>query len=102
MASPLRRRDFLVRTGQAALALSRLPIAAPIGASVAPALQNPGLQTLIADLATDIPQWMREANVPGAAICVVHDAKIAWRRGFGVKDAASKAPIDDDTMFEAA
>jgi CubicO group peptidase (beta-lactamase class C family) len=27
---------------------------------------------------------------------------LQWRRGFGVKDSASKEPVDNDTIFEAA
>lgn len=40
--------------------------------------------------------------VPGLSMGIVKDAQLRWRRGFGVKDAASKKPVDDDTVFEAA
>ena len=45
---------------------------------------------------------MDEAIVPGLSIALVRDGKLLWRRGFGVKDSASKEPVDDDTLFEAA
>ena len=45
---------------------------------------------------------MREGNVPGVSMAIIRDAKIAWRRAFGVTDAASNVQADDDTMFEAA
>jgi CubicO group peptidase (beta-lactamase class C family) len=45
---------------------------------------------------------MEEAIVPGVSIAVIRDAQVVWRRGFGVKDTASRAPVDDDTAFEAA
>lgn len=45
---------------------------------------------------------MVEGSVPGLGIGIIDDARLAWRRGFGVKDAAAKEPVDDDTMFEAA
>ena len=64
--------------------------------------KSTALRALVADLENMIPLWMRQAMVPGVSIVVVEDAKIAWRRGFGVKDGASKAPVDDATMFEAA
>src|SRR5262249_7490174 len=32
----------------------------------------------------------------------IKDAKLVWRRAFGIKDRASKKPVDDHTMFEAA
>jgi len=45
---------------------------------------------------------MQESTVPGLSIGIIKDAKLAWRRGFGVKDSVSKEPVDTDTMFEAA
>lgn len=35
-------------------------------------------------------------------MAIVADAKLLWSRGFGVKDRETKAPIDDDTVFEFA
>ena len=99
----MRRRAFIVSIRDAALALSCLPGAGsarpiePISAAQAPA----GLRDLVAAMSRDIPDWMRAANVPGVVIAIVKDAKLAWRQGFGVKDAASKLPVSDDTMFEA-
>ena len=98
----MRRRQFLRQTSQAALAFSGLPIVARQDRPAKPEARNVGLPDLIAGLRRDIPQWMREATVPGAAIAIVKDAKIAWHQGFGVKDAESNAPVTDDTMFEAA
>jgi CubicO group peptidase (beta-lactamase class C family) len=45
---------------------------------------------------------MEEAIVPGLSIALIKDSKLLWRRGFGVKDSASKEPVDNDTVFEAA
>jgi CubicO group peptidase (beta-lactamase class C family) len=45
---------------------------------------------------------MQEAAVPGVGIAVIADASIAWRGGFGVRDASSRVPVDAATMFEAA
>jgi CubicO group peptidase (beta-lactamase class C family) len=45
---------------------------------------------------------MDEAKVPGISIAIIKDAKLLWRRGFGVKDSASKEPVDNDTVFEVA
>ena len=50
----------------------------------------------------EIPQIMTEYHVPGLSIAVIENAKIVWRRGFGVKDVESKVPVTTDTMFEAA
>jgi RNA polymerase sigma factor (sigma-70 family) len=59
-------------------------------------------KTLIADLEKQIPKLMEEAKVPGLSIAIIKDAKLFWRRGFGVKDVTSKVLVDNDTVFEAA
>jgi CubicO group peptidase (beta-lactamase class C family) len=45
---------------------------------------------------------METEKVPGLSIAIIRDAKLFWCRGFGVKDAASKQPVDNDTVFEVA
>jgi len=59
-------------------------------------------QPTLAGLENDIAKAMDEAKVPGLSIAIIKDAKLFWRRGFGVKDTAAKEPIDNDTLFEAA
>lgn len=60
------------------------------------------LQTLASDLQKAIPQAISDAVVPGFSITIVHQGKLSWSRGFGVKNARSKEPVQEDTMFEAA
>lgn len=48
-----------------------------------------------------IPELMSELHVPGVSVAIVRDARIAWRKGFGVRDAESNAAVDVDTIFEA-
>lgn len=45
---------------------------------------------------------MEESAVPGLSIAIVKNGQILWQRGFGVKDAATRAAVDNDTVFEAA
>jgi CubicO group peptidase (beta-lactamase class C family) len=47
-------------------------------------------------------QLLRETAVPGAAIAVVQNGRLAWQRTFGVQDAATGKPVDEHTVFEAA
>lgn len=100
----MRRREFLVESSRAALSFSALPLAAcSRGNQPSAELQDPKpWKTLIADLEKQIPQLMEEALVPGLSLAIIQDGKLFWRRGFGVKDAASKNPVDNDTVFEAA
>jgi CubicO group peptidase (beta-lactamase class C family) len=44
---------------------------------------------------------LAETKVPGLSIAVVRDSALAWRRSYGIADVATKAPISDDTVFEA-
>jgi CubicO group peptidase (beta-lactamase class C family) len=89
MTHRIDRRDFLVQSGQlVALALSFDKGALRL---------NP-----LTELETHLRLLMKEHGVPGVSLAVVSGGKLAERRAFGVKDAASKIPVDDVTMFEAA
>src|SRR5512138_2613306 len=87
----MRRREFLVQSSRAALSFSALPLVACSRGNKQPAKSKDGPpeNTLIADLEKQIPQLMKEARVPGLSIAIIRDAKLFWRRGFGVKDNAS-------------
>lgn len=59
-------------------------------------------EELVARLERDLPQLMSEGDVPGLSIALVRDGQLAWHKGFGVKNAKTKEPVDDATIFEAA
>ncbi len=61
-----------------------------------------GSRGLVADLDRRIPELLLRHNVPGLSIALVQAGKTIWCRGFGVRDADTKTPVDDDTVFEAA
>ncbi len=44
---------------------------------------------------------MADHFVPGLSIALVRDARVVWRRGFGVADRASGKPVDTGTVFAA-
>jgi CubicO group peptidase (beta-lactamase class C family) len=54
------------------------------------------------DLERLIPDLMSQGIVPGVSIAILKDAKVAWHRGFGVRDANARVPVDEHTVFEAA
>jgi CubicO group peptidase (beta-lactamase class C family) len=54
------------------------------------------------DLERLIPDLMSQGIVPGVSIAILKDAKVVWHRGFGVRDAVSRVPVDENTVFEAA
>ena len=101
----MRRREFLTQGSQAALALSLTPLAACAARHTRPALaESPAtvsLGRLTAHLDDQVPGWMRDGNVPGVSTAIIRDAKIAWRRAFGVTGAASNVQVSDDTITPA-
>jgi CubicO group peptidase (beta-lactamase class C family) len=56
----------------------------------------------IAALKAFVEQAMREIKVPGVGLAVIQDGKIVYEGGVGVKDLASGAPVDKDTLFMIA
>jgi CubicO group peptidase (beta-lactamase class C family) len=61
-----------------------------------------GLNQITLRLERDLPPLMKAADVPGLSIALVRDGKVAWVHAFGVRDAKTKAPVTDETIFEAA
>jgi CubicO group peptidase (beta-lactamase class C family) len=47
-------------------------------------------------------QKIQENTVPGLAIAVVFQDKVAYAKGFGVRDVNTKTPVDADTVFQLA
>jgi CubicO group peptidase (beta-lactamase class C family) len=52
--------------------------------------------------ALTLDQLMDSLNVPGLSIAVIHDFEIHWAKGYGVRDVATGAPVDTETIFQAA
>lgn len=46
-----------------------------------------------------VPEAMRQYNVPGAAVAVVHDGKVVYTKGFGVREFGKQEKVDVDTVF---
>jgi len=49
-----------------------------------------------------IRQGLKDWNVPGLAVVIVKDGKIAYIKGFGVQDTISRLPVDENTLFMIA
>jgi CubicO group peptidase (beta-lactamase class C family) len=47
-----------------------------------------------------LAERMQQLNVPGASIAVIHNGRIEWARGFGVRDTSGH-PVTPETMFQA-
>jgi CubicO group peptidase (beta-lactamase class C family) len=55
----------------------------------------------VADLEKQLPRLMEEFRVPGLSLAIIRDSKIAWQRGFGVRDKGSQTRVDNHTVFSA-
>jgi CubicO group peptidase (beta-lactamase class C family) len=53
-------------------------------------------------LERDIPELMKQADVPGLSLALIRDGAVAWQHGFGVMNSRTKEPVTDTTVFEAA
>jgi CubicO group peptidase (beta-lactamase class C family) len=49
-----------------------------------------------------VQELMERFNVPGISIAVIHDFEIHWAKGYGIADVETGAPVDTETMFQAA
>ena len=41
-------------------------------------------------------------KIPGLSVAVIKDSRVVYHRGFGVKNTATREPVTDDTVYEAA
>lgn len=49
-----------------------------------------------------LAERMRQYKVPGISVAVIHEGKVDWVRGWGVRDLKGCAPVTPDTAFQAA
>ena len=62
-------------------------------------VQHPSRQGL--DVLT-IREVMERFGVPGMSVAVIRDFEVHWAEGYGIADVATGAPVDDETLFQAA
>ncbi|MGE9295175.1 MAG: serine hydrolase [Puniceicoccales bacterium] len=60
------------------------------------------IEDAIAALDGIVTNVMAETGVPGMAVAVVHDDKLVYAKGFGVKQVGGDDPIDENTVFQIA
>jgi CubicO group peptidase (beta-lactamase class C family) len=49
-----------------------------------------------------LAERMVHYKVPGVSVAVIHEGRVEWARGYGVRDVASGAPVTAETLFQAA
>jgi len=56
----------------------------------------------VAELDAFITRALKEYQVPGAAVAVVRDGKVALAKGYGVRDVTKAGAVDENTIFQLA
>ncbi len=102
MHKPMSRRTFILDGLRGAAGSAMLPVLPRLRASPRVARSIPRGPDDFRQLESLIPELMGQSAVPGVSIAIIKDATVAWHRGFGVRDARSRAPVDQHTVFEAA
>ena len=49
-----------------------------------------------------IEERMAHYNVPGVSVAVLDSGRVAWAKGYGVKDVETGEPVKTTTLFQAA
>ena len=49
-----------------------------------------------------VQEVMDYYEIPGASLGLVHGSKLVYRKSYGVRNALTREPVTDDTLFEAA
>lgn len=70
--------------------------------AVTPAPAKPKPAPPLAGLDAYVCRAMKEFGVPGMAVAVVKDGRVALAKGYGVRRAGEAAPVDADTLFGIA
>ena len=69
-------------------------IAAIEGAQLSPGAEGLGEKTL--------SELMAHFSVPGVSVAVIRDFEVHWAKGYGVADVETGAPVNTETLFQAA
>jgi CubicO group peptidase (beta-lactamase class C family) len=99
---------FTARIGVAVVACAlALPIAAQIPSDLEQHIQHvtAGLIDGVVPRGEEHPAHtlvdrMKELNVPGVSVAVIHNGRIEWARGFGERSIGG-LPVNAETMFQA-
>ena len=73
--------------------------AAEYAAAIEGRQSSPGADSL--GLLT-LGELMERFHVPGVSVAVIRDFEIHWAKGYGTRDVETGAPVDTETVFQAA
>jgi len=59
-----------------------------------------GLPSFVKDsLDNYVNKALTDWKIPGVAVCIVKDGKIAWMKGYGVNESGGNERVDENTLF---
>jgi CubicO group peptidase (beta-lactamase class C family) len=67
-----------------------------------PPLRTDPVEKVVADLRDFVPPIMARDRIPGMAIALIRDGRIAWSGGFGIASTLSRGPVTQRTAFPVA
>jgi CubicO group peptidase (beta-lactamase class C family) len=67
-----------------------------------PQLDDAEVRRAVDQLDQVVRSAMKRTGTPGVAVAVVHDGKVVFLKGYGVRKAGEKAAVDADTVFQLA
>ncbi len=85
------------------MSLGGYPVAAQQNSAQEPPLRHTEpFEAVVADLERYIPGRMDSSGIPGLAIALVREGRVAWTAGFGVTNRISGMSVTPETAFEVA
>src|ERR1041385_369085 len=68
------------------------------------AAQSRSMKTseVISRLEHQVPLLIEKGDIPGVSIAYIGKGRLVWHKGFGVTSTKTKAPVTDNSIFEAA
>ena len=85
-----------------ALALLPAPFFSQDKPATTPLKMKAKKEQIVSRLQEVVPRLMADGIVPGLSVALVQDGALVWHQGYGVKNAQTKEPVTETTMFEAA
>jgi CubicO group peptidase (beta-lactamase class C family) len=74
----------------------------PPPAAVATPVPAAQIDAAVGQLDAIATRLLARTGVPGMAISVVHDGRVVYAKGFGVRNTRTGAPVDQNTVFQLA
>ena len=93
------RRSFMLGAGLAAASMYLPGVRAQTNSSSRSPDRRLDLESLMDAERARIKEIMARENIPGVAVCLIHDGEPVWIEGFGVTDRISNRPVKPDTIF---